>query len=417
MKLLSLKKPTSFGLDIGKDNVKVVYIKSSKNKKLVTAYGRNNFKKGSIKEGEVVDFEELQRCIKELISEKITGTLSTDAVVTSIPVSYSYSRVFAMPKVSEKDLKDTVVLEAEQYIPTSISELYLSHEIIAQSDTQLEVLVVAAPRKIVDSYIKLFEMLDIKIASIETSMNSIVRVFRSKSGSHASSLVVDIGSHKSNLAVLDDTVRVTGYTSLGGNDITKAIADKLGISFQEANDIKISQGLLGGEHQNTISECVDTVMETILVEIRRMIDYYNKKHPSKDDISQVYMVGGSSYLPGLDSYMTDKLGISTLLCDPWEGLEFSKINPPDQSVNGIYAGAVGLALANFEKSYKIKNETTLDEADIDDLEDTDVEQDESDNQDNSVNTEEKKQEQDASSDLTKEPPLVTELKTGKERFK
>lgn len=426
MNLLNFKKPASFGLDIGHSTVKMVQIRNKNTKKIVTGYGYNSFKPTAIVDGEVMDFDELQKCIENLLAEGLTGTIDSRNVVLSVPSTYVFIRVVTMPKVSNKDLEETVLLEAEQYIPTSISELYLDHEVIAESSDQMEVLVVAAPRKIIDSYVKLFTKLNIKIASIESSMDSTIRVLRNSNVNPGSALVIDLGSVKSNLAVLDNSVRVTGYTSFGGVQITKHIAETLKTTPKKSELIKTKEGLNKGKHKAKIEKAIEPILTNLSQEVRRMIAYYNKRHPSKDDIENIILVGGSSKMPGLAEYIEKKLKIPTILCDPWVYLSFEKVKPPEESSNGIFATSVGLALANYEKAYKIKNEVSIDEDIIEeniDSEDEEPEEAQADASENELDSEseandkEKTTVEDVFGEDNKKPEETPEIITKKAKDK
>ena len=82
-----------------------------------------------------------------------------------------------MPKTATDALEDAVRAEAEQYIPVPIDNLYIDYEIAEnKSQENLEVLIVAAPKNIVDSYLVLFELLGLEVAQLETSISAATRL-------------------------------------------------------------------------------------------------------------------------------------------------------------------------------------------------------------------------------------------------
>src|SRR5690606_35931448 len=104
--------------------------------------------------------EELARQTYKLFSSGLTGKIETRRVAASLPVSFTYSRVVNLPPMEDKDLKEAVRLEVEQSIPVPYEELYVDYESADNpKDSTLEVLIVAAPKKIVDSYEALFNAL------------------------------------------------------------------------------------------------------------------------------------------------------------------------------------------------------------------------------------------------------------------
>ena len=168
-----------FGFDIGFNSVKLMQIENIGKKSVVTGYGVTNFDQKAVKNGVIVDPEIIAKEVYELITKNVIGEITTRRVTAAIPVSRSFNRVLSLPKMDKSDLRDAINSEAEQYIPIPIDDLYLDFEVadIAMKEEkskeekkdaveEIEALVVATPRKIVDSYITLFDILGLELSAV-----------------------------------------------------------------------------------------------------------------------------------------------------------------------------------------------------------------------------------------------------------
>jgi len=239
---LFYRKEPLFGLDIGHGNIKVVELEHKNNRYLVNGYGRANFLDSTMDNGVITDPKKVAKAVFELLTDTVIGGIDTTRIATSIPVAQSFTRMLTLHNMSDDELRSAVQLEAEQYIPLPLEDLYLDYESypsLSDEEDEIDVLMVAVPRKIVDSYMELFNMLNLEVALIETSLISSVRGVRhSLSGSLEDdappTLLVDFGARSCDLSIFDQSIRVTGTVDKGGDDITAAIAKGMKITNSKA---------------------------------------------------------------------------------------------------------------------------------------------------------------------------------------
>lgn len=318
----------------------------------VKGYGYTSFDPKAIKDGVIIDPEIIAKEAYALITENMIGEISTQQVAASVPVSQTFSRVLSLPKMADSDLKDAVHLEAEQYIPIPLDDLYLDYEVSPSSnkdDDNTEVLVVAAQKKVVDSYLTLFELLNLEVAVVEASINATTRLVMHAEETDLPTLIIDFGSVSTDLSIFDTTLRITGTVDNGGETITKAIAKMLKVSESQAQTIKNKHGLSAGKKQAQIRKALEPMLTKMVSEIKKMVRFYQERSGEKRKLEQVIILGGGANMPGLADYLTDKIRIPTRLCNPWLNLDFSDLQPPHDSEKTLYATASGLTLATMEK--------------------------------------------------------------------
>lgn len=341
------KKQPLFGFDIGNGSIKVVQLNCKNKKVYLEGYGTTHFDTVAMKDGEIVDFEIVAKASNKLFNEGLTGSISTRDIAVSLPVTNSFSRVISLPAMDEKDVLDAVKLEAEQYIPVPLDELYIDFSKLEKiSDTEQEYLVTAAPKRVIDSYMSLFEVLGLRPVVMEPSILSVTRTVQNAEDSSYPTLVIDCGSTNSDLIVYDKkSVVVTGTVKFGGNTITKALMNSMGLTEVQANTVKSRYGLEVSKKQKEIMEALDVPLKNLTTEIRKIIRYYEDRGKSDESkVEQIIILGGGANLPGFSTYLTSSLRIATRLCSIWQNVEFDGLQPPNQLDTSMYATAVGLSL-------------------------------------------------------------------------
>lgn len=348
--LLYKDKPV-FGFDIGFSNLKVMQIDHDGKKRKVKGYGSTTFDPKTLKDGVIVDPEAIAKAAYELFNKHLVGDITTRRVAAAIPAARTFNRTVQLPKLTKKELNEAIRSEAEQYIPVPVDDLYVDYEVITENKDGYELLLVASPRIIVDSYQALFDLLGLEVATIETTIGSGSRLFLQDQTSNVPTVLIDFGSISSDITIFDKTLIVTGTVLGGGDSLTSLIADKLKVTQQEAYVIKTKYGLGLSKKQKEILDALTPVLQQLLKEIRRNIRYYEERSSTSQKIGQIVTMGGGANMPGLSDYLTDQLRLPVRMCDPWHQLDFSGLQPPSSIEKSTYITVAGLALINEEEIF------------------------------------------------------------------
>lgn len=319
---------------------------------ITQGYGVTSYASDIIKDGVIEKPEELAKAIKDLFEHSLVGEITTRRVAVTVPVARTYNRVMNLPQMRKKALDEAVRLEAEQYIAVPIDDLYIDYSITGKTKSQYELLAVAAPKRIVDSYLTLTDMLGLDVAAIETTISASSRLVANAERSDMPTILVDCGSLSVDITIFDKQMIVTGTVAGGGETFTDLIAKKLEVSNQVAHTIKTKYGLSVSKKQADIQEALDPILTTLVKEIKKMIRYYEDRTNRKAKIDQVITMGGGANMPGLSEYMTDQLRLPTRMCDPWKNISFGKLQPPHDLEKTMYVTAAGLALMKPTEIWK-----------------------------------------------------------------
>jgi type IV pilus assembly protein PilM len=332
-----------FGFDLGTRTVKMMQLKPAGKAVQVLGYGYATFPEEAIVEGIIVDPQEIAAALKPLMKQMSYGKITATRAAASLPVAKVFTRVLELPPMNPADLGQAVRLEAEQYIPVPLPDLYIDYETIEAGRERQEVLMVAAPRAIVDSYIKLFDLMDLEVALIDSSLAAATRAIVASTPLDKPTLVADIGSTSIDLTVHDKVIRLTDTIPMGGDNLTQQLVKDLGIAREQASEIKYKFGIGPSGLQPKVMASLGAPLNKMCAEMRRVMKFYQDRGEQKRKIEAVIVSGGSASMPGFLEYMAAEINVPVTVADPWAGLETKHVQAVSKFDAPMYATAIGLA--------------------------------------------------------------------------
>ncbi len=352
MSKLFFKDKALIGLDISQTGIKVMSIDPKR--WLVLGYGSLDLDPAKVQVSlDSPDDTYLSENITSLLRDNIVGSLNSDHVVIGLPTGRTFSRTFTLPATEEKHIQSAVEVEVDQYIPIPLGSLYVDYEVIERTKDKLTVIMSAVPQALVDTCMAAVRTAGLTPIIAEPSINAVARVLQATEEGHLSTLIVDIGSASTDIAVLDTgVIRVTGGVGIGGNTFTLDIAKKLNIALENTHQYKVLNGLNPGPRQAKITAALRPSLERIVTEIRKVIRYYNERLVDDRRIEQVLVVGGGANVPGIGEFFTNELVMPARVASPWQKLDFGTLPEPNKQFRPRYITVAGLADVTPEEVWK-----------------------------------------------------------------
>ena len=352
-KLFYKDKPL-FGLDIGASSIKVMQVTRDGKKINLNGYGVIRFPEIVSENGVITNYEILASAMLELFDKHINGKITTRRVAATIPASNAYSRVMTLPaSLSRTEMDEAVRFEAEQYIPLPVDDLYIDYSIGTITEEKREVLVVAMPKKIIDSYMRFFELVGLEVCTIETTISAASRLLSATDTTmNTPSILIDLGSVSVDLSIYDKILVVNCTVPGGGHHFRDQIKTRLNVTSAEADTIKMKYGLGISKKQSEIREALGDQLDSLTKEIRRVVRYYEERTEGKSKIGQIITMGGGANMPGLTDYLTDSLRLPTRMCSFWGNFDLHKLQPPSEGERSIYVSVAGAALIQPKDIWK-----------------------------------------------------------------
>ncbi len=379
-------KPKSFlGVDIGSGGVKLIELHLEKNRPVLFTYGLTSSKQdvhklvasedknitnllekklmdsapGHTKEADTASqfpeaqIEKYANIIKSIC--RTSRTTSKTAVV-SLPVSSVFHAVVTLPIVKKEDLDHIVKAEVRKLLPMPLEEMALDYQILKglPEDKSQRVLVNAVPHKLIEFYSKVFQRAGLTLEALEPESTALARSLIGKD--QAVSIIVDIGSERTNFFIVDQGMPITHQSiESGGDKIDRILQNILGVEHGSVGQIKHDLfDYLSPTSNNTLGEqkwldILMPVVDPILKEIEVSLELYLRqtgnegKRPEK-----IVLTGGMSLLPFLAKYIQEKFKIKCYVGDSWARIVYQEgLKPVLRQIGPRMSVAVGLAMRNI----------------------------------------------------------------------
>ncbi len=238
------------GVDIGTHAVKLVEVTGSGTNLKVTGLARERTPEGLVVQGVIQDPKSMGQFLKQMIAKN--GIRSRKAVVAVGGTAGMVVRVVEVPKMSTGELADTMKWQIEQYIPFAASDVEMAYQKIddpvadADPNAQMEVLIAVAQRDMVSGHLEALKLAGLEAVIVDVEPLAIGRALLdlSKTGLKSkTTVVINIGASGTEVGIYRDGVlRFPRTIPLGGDAFTRAVADKLSLSLDAAEDEKVERG-------------------------------------------------------------------------------------------------------------------------------------------------------------------------------
>src|SRR3989338_6764383 len=153
------------GLDIGTKSIKIVEIeKKDKSKPVLVNYKVVDVLYIDTTSSESFELENLSKLISDIVAE---AKFETKNVNIALPEYAVFSRVIKIPKLKDKELASAIKFEAEQYIPLSMEDVNFDYSVVAETEKEMEVMIVAASKAEVNRYLKIISSVGLVVNEIE----------------------------------------------------------------------------------------------------------------------------------------------------------------------------------------------------------------------------------------------------------
>lgn len=353
-------KKSFVGIDLGSHTIKAAQIERVGNTWKVTKTGYMLTPPDAIKDGVVIDPQSVTAALKHLMKEAHINATSANIAVAGGAV---FVRPVRMPKMPEATLRKSIKFEAGRYVPGSAEDSYVEFDIIGPADdTQMDVLIVAAPKDIVQSRVAACEAAGIEVEAVDIEAfamyRSLVEADQEHDWSQSTIALVDIGSSRTNISVIaNGAFSMTRSIPQGGQTLTDALKGyfKLDATDAEAGKAQLDVRELlteGGPKENPPLRVLQPHLDDLVREIRRSLNYYQSQQSEAAKTKAVDLLlftGGGSKMPGLVEYMSHKLSITASSAGVFDNPRFVNSGGPQETGLDL-AVASGLAMRAHAKA-------------------------------------------------------------------
>lgn len=336
---------SSLGLDIGSHTIKLIELGREGNAIGLLAAGSIPAPPKAFSSGTQGDREAIAHGVKRLLKE--TGAKSREVHV-ALPESRVFTRVIEVPALSQRELASAIQWEAEQYIPLPLDQVNVDFTILKEAKetgtNKMEVLLVAAPKTLLQTYVNILELADLSVISAETEIIASTRALLRSVPNIKSVMMVSLGAQTTDIALLRNGILMfTRSIAAGGDALTRAIVQNFDFTVPQAEEYKRTYGVQPDKLEGKIVVAIKPITDTIVNELKRALVYYQEKN-KEDHVQLVLLSGGTARIPGMVVFLATSLGMEVQLANPWVDIVRSPRFNILTSEGPNFCVAVGLAL-------------------------------------------------------------------------
>lgn len=343
---MTLTNMQHFGLDIGSHSLKIAQVEKSKDKARLIAFGSAAAPpRGLLSETEA-DLTALAVTIKKLHQE---ARIATKNVAAALPEDQVFSKVVTFPKLAGDELASAIKWEAEQYVPIPLDEVNLDYQIVAKIKEgvteKIEVLLVAAPKKLIEKTLKVLKVAGLNPVALETEILALARSLVPPDSEASLLVLADLGARATDIAIVEaGQVVLTRSIPTAGEALTRAVASGLELEPSQAEAYKKAYGVDPAQLEGKVRGAISPVLEPIVKEMEKAIQFYYSA--KKKQVKQVILTGGTAVMPEFVAFLAQKLNLEIQVGDPFARLEKDKemLAKIPAGVAPLYGIAIGLAL-------------------------------------------------------------------------
>src|SRR3990167_6831312 len=334
----------SVGLDIGTRTVKMVELEPSGKEFKLRAAGVLGYKGVSVQKlEEEKDFAALAEVVKKLHTD---AKISSKEIVLALPEDEVFTRTVKFPPLTDQEIASAVKWEAEQYIPIPIAEAIVQHQVIERRDSvsppEVVVLLVAAPKSLVEPYSRVCQLAGLSVIGVETEL---IALSRSLAPQGQTVLLVDFGARSTDIAIVKNgQLSFTRTIPTAGEAFTRAVAQTLGVEISQAEEYKRTYGLSGSQLEGKIKIALDPIFRVVVEEMKKAIHFYQSEEKEEAPKS-IILSGGTAGMPEAISLLSKMMGLEVVIGNP-----FAKIAVDPEAAKSLasfaplYSIVVGLAM-------------------------------------------------------------------------
>lgn len=361
MSLSIFRKKAYVGLDLGFKSIKAVQIEKTSSGWKVSRTHSVPTPPESIKDGVVTDVDAVGAAIRQLLRE---GRLNATSAVIGAAGASVIVRTVRIPKMAEATLRKSIKYEAGRYVPSSVEDSFIEFEIIGDAgENEMDVLIVAAPREIVESRVAACEKagLEVEIVDIEA-----FAMYRALIESDAASefgedtvALVDVGASSTNVSVVSKgNFAMTRSIPQAGQTLTDALKNYFKLSDEDAEQGKAQLNLThllddAAVVENPPLRVLQPHVDDLIREIRRSLNYYQSQQTeagAPNPVTHLVVSGGGANLHGLGEYVAHKLGLQVACQGVFDNPRFLYAGSEDPGHGLDLSVASGLAMRAFHKA-------------------------------------------------------------------
>jgi type IV pilus assembly protein PilM len=339
------------GLDIGSSSVKAVELTGKPGALSLVNLGFEGLQPDTVVDGQIMELNDVSGVISGLFA---SHQFKTDRVAAGVSGSSVIVKNIIVPQMTREELEESIDWHAEEHIPFEISDVSLDYQVVGSGADSLHVLMAACKRDFVANLKQAIQLAGKQPAVIDVDAFALQNCYEInyEPSDNLAVALLNVGASTMNINILRGVKSVfTRDVSVGGNQYTSLLQKELGLTYEQAEQVKRGNAAPGGFEGVDIDGALETVSDMLALEISKTFDFYRATADDDGSVQKILISGGGSKLRGLPEYLSNRFEIPVERLDPFRRISFdARRFDPDymREVVPEMAVAVGLALRGVD---------------------------------------------------------------------
>ena len=259
----------------------------------------------------------------------------------SVPGQSGLAKYFKPPPVEMKKIPDIVKYEAKQQIPFDLNDVIWDYQQMAGGSVEdgfaleTEVGLFAMKRDAVYRAIKPLQAQGLEIDLIQLAPLSIYnmitfdRLADPEAGEifdaehpPKSTVILAMGTDATDLIITNGYRLWQRNMPLGGSHFTRQLTKDLKLTFAKAEHLK--RNAMEAEDPKLVFQAMRPVFTDMVNEVQRSVGFFRSLN-KKAELSSILLLGNTTKLPGLASYLNKNLGMDVEIMDKFQKLSGDEV--------------------------------------------------------------------------------------------
>ena len=340
------------GVDIGSSSVKAVELQGKNGDFQLVSLGYESLQPDSVVDGQIMELNSVSNAIGNIFNEHKIKTTKVAAGVNGHSVIV---KNIVLPQMSQEELQESFAWHAEEHIPFDISDVNLDYHVTDSTEEAIHVLMAACKRDKVANLKQAIQLAGKQPAVIDVDAFALQNCYELNYDPKPGEVValLNIGASTTNINILNGNRSVfTRDASFGGNQYTSLLQKELGLTFEQAEQVKRGMHLPDGSENVETGPILETVSDILALEIQKTMDFYRATvEDSSSAVEKILVSGGGSKLTGLIEFLSKQFEIPVEIFDPFKKIKIDSRGFDPEYMREIVpemAIAVGLALRGVD---------------------------------------------------------------------
>lgn len=324
------KIKSMIGCEFSTNEIRAVEITKNDGVYQILAMGYIPLEKGIIEEGFIRDSKGFQTAFSELMS---SGNFRSNNVAICVNNENVMMRYAAFPKVDDDKLRNMVLLQAQEFIPIPINEMEVDYVIAGETTNeenmaQYNIMLVAARRQMLESYINYFTAMKYTVNEIDSSLLAFCRGIKES----------DVEGKYCLVNYTDD---ILNFIVVKGDEIS--MVRSITIPDRNRNAVAELFGLNEKEEDSEVSseELIKNAVNFVLSETTSTVSYYSMQ--SSEQIEKIFCLSHSEYNGDVLKELQENMPIPVLVPQMYKNIQTA-----DPATVNDYASCIGVAISGLE---------------------------------------------------------------------